>query len=307
MSTIEFSRAFYIKLGRGGAWEPDSISTGRLRLGWSQQSVADINAGQWDHIEQQLRQEHDGKAQVATNDLNRLRDIVESTPDDIWMTFHKAKLWWTRVADGPVEQDGVSKFRRTALPWSDRATNGRLLVVNDLPGKIAQLQGFRGTVCRVQHLDLLRRVLNGLRSPLADSISAQRTILAGQLTQAIKELHWKDFETLADLVFRDSGWVRVSVLGQHAKAYDLELREPITGDRYVVQVKSQAALADLHDTIAQFSAEDYRRVFFIVHSPAADLESASDLPEHVALVAPSRLAELAIDAGLTKWLQDKVS
>jgi hypothetical protein len=27
------------------------------------------------------------------------------------------------------------------------------------------------------------------------------------------ELHWKDFETLFDLPFRDSGWVRVSVLG----------------------------------------------------------------------------------------------
>lgn len=127
------------------------------------------------------------------------------------------------------------------------------------------------------------------------------------MVKAVRELHWKDYETLVDLVFRDSGWVRVSVLGQHAKAYDLELREPITGDRYVVQVKSRAGLADLHGTISQFSAEDYRRVFFLVHSPAKDLEAATDLPEHVELVAPGRLAELAIEAGLVTWLEDKVS
>src|SRR5262249_38952482 len=187
-----------------------------------------------------LRGELHGKpAGVATTDLNALKMIAASTAQDVWITFHKAKLWWARL-EGPVEQDSVSKFRRTKAPWSDRAKNGRLLVLNELPGKITQLQGFRGTACRVQHGDLLQRTLNGTRSPLATAISEQLSSLASHLTQAIQELHWKDFETLVDLVFRAAGWVRVSVLGQHAKAYDLELREPITGDRYVVQVKSRA-------------------------------------------------------------------
>lgn len=307
MAPINFTNVFYIKLGRGGAWEADSIQSGKLRLGWSHQSIEDINARQWDLIAEQLREEHKGKPHVATNDLNRLRDIVHSGADDLWITFHHAKLWWTRLAPGPVERDATSKFRRTRQPWSDRSENGRLLVVNELPGKIAQLQGFRGTVCRVQHTDLLRRVLEGSRSPLSSEIASQRAILAGHLGKAIAELHWKDFETLVDLVFRDSGWVRVSVLGQHAKAYDLELREPITGDRYVVQVKSRATLADLEATVSNFSPDDYRRVFFVVHSPAQDLTTAENLPEHVEIVSPARLAELAVDAGLTNWIEDKVA
>jgi hypothetical protein len=98
-----------------------------------------------------------------------------------------------------------------------------------------------------------------------------------------------------------------SVLGQHAKAYDLELREPITGDRYVVQVKSRAALADLEVTIASFSAQDFRRVYFVVHSPSDDLAGASDVPDHVEIVSPDRLAQQAMDAGLAGWLEDKVS
>ncbi len=308
MSPIDFTAAFYVKLGRGGIWEGESIRTGKLRLGWLRQSLEDINARRWNLIEQQLREELRGRPPgVATTDLNGLRTIVESRLDDIWITFYGAKLWWTRLASTPVEEDEVSKFRRTDQLWSDQDSNGRLLVVNDLPGKIAQIQGFRGTVCRVKYPDLLYRMLNGTRSPLAEAISSGRATLGQDLARAITELHWKDFETLVDLVFRAAGWVRISVLGQHAKAYDLELREPITGDRYVVQVKSRATLSDLLTTGGSFSAEDYRRVFFVVHSPARDLVNAVNLPRHIEVVSPERLGVLAMDAGLAGWIESKVS
>ena len=78
MPPVEFHNAFYIKLGRGGCWEADSIENSRLRLGWSHQSVDDINYGRWEIIATQLRVEHEGKPpQVATNDLNRLHDILD--------------------------------------------------------------------------------------------------------------------------------------------------------------------------------------------------------------------------------------
>lgn len=304
---IGFRNAFYIKLGRGGCWEADSIRSSRLRLGWRNQSLDDINAGRWDAISEQLRNEQPDKPQVATNDLNRLRDITLSTPDDLWITFHGAKLWWARLAGGPVEEDEVSKYRVTVNGWRDTSLSGKLLVVNDLPGKIAQLQGFRGTACRVLEQALLRRVLEGTRSDLALRIAHERTALCRQLEAAITELHWKDYETLVDLVFRNAGWVRVSVLGQQAKGYDLELREPITGDRYVVQIKSQASRSDLDATVQQFSAADYRKVFFVVHSPASNLANGMDLPGHVELVDPSHLASLALEAGLSSWIEEKVA
>ena len=308
MPKIDFIHAFYIKLGRKGCWEEDSIKTGKLRIGWKHQTLDDINAGRWALIEKQLLEEQSDKPKgVSTSDLHALQAIVQAGPDAIWITFHQAKLWWTRLGNAPVEADKTSKFRRTAQPWSDRAAGGRLLVINDLPGKIAQLQGFRGTFCRVGPVDVLRRALNGTRSPLATAISNQRAELCGHLTAAIKELHWKDFETLSDLVFRASGWIRVSVLGQQAKGYDLELREPVTGDRYVVQVKSQASLEDLQHTYQNFSPEDYRRVFFVVHSPTKGLMEAADLPGYVEIVTADRLSELTLDAGLVAWIEDRVS
>lgn len=305
--SLEFRNAYYIKLGRGGCWEADSIHNGLLRLGWIHQSLSDINEGRWDVIEKQLRDEQPNKPQVATTDLNRLKDITLSNSKDIWITFHKAKLWWARLAPGAVREDTISKYRETLDGWHDSSISGRLLVVNDLPGKIAQLQGFRGTACRVLEQQLLRRVLEGTRSALATEIANNRQALARHMEAAIRELHWKDYETLADLVFRHAGWERVSVLGQHAKAYDFELREPITGDRFVVQVKSQATRTDLINTVEQFSEADFRKVFFVVHSPAHDLQNAVDLPAHVVLVNPAHLAELALDAGLSKWLENKVS
>ena len=207
----------------------------------------------------------------------------------------------------PRSRRTASQIQKDYPAWSDRSIKNRLLVNNDLPGRLAQLQGYRWTVCNVSCPELLQRVLAGTRSPLATAISSDRAALAQHLSEAIKALHWKDFETLADLVFRHAGWVRVSVLGQHAHAYDLELREPITGDRYVVQVKSRAGLADLKATVSKFSPEDYKRVFFVVHTPAKDLALPSEIPEHVQVVPPDRLAQLAIDAGLVEWLEDKVA
>lgn len=184
-----------------------------------------------------------------------------------------------------------------------------MLVTAELPGKLAKLQGFRGAVCRVHEEEeiLLRRVLNDTRSPLATEISTHREHLVTAARAAIEQLHWKDYEILVDLVFRATGWIRISILGQQVKGYDLELREPITQDKYLVQVKSQASLKDLKDTVAHFSPNDYRRIFFVVHTPANDLTSASDIPDYVDLVAPQRLAELAIDAGFSRWLEEKVA
>jgi restriction endonuclease len=304
---MKMRNAYYIKLGRGGCWERDSIANQKMRIGWTRQALIDINGGQWEKIAQQLKQEQPDKPQVATNDLNRLRDIAISTPEDTWITFHDAKLWWAHLKASPLEEDQTSKFRRTLEPWSDRSMNGRLLIESELPGKLAQLRGFRGTTCRVRDSDLLMRVIEGTRSRLAADIAAKRSELSLKLEAAIQQLHWKDYETLVDLVFRHAGWNRVSVLGQQAKGYDLELREPVTQDRYIVQVKSSADLPDLEQTTAGFSADDYRRIFFVVHSPSKALEEATDVPSHVEIVAPSRLAQLALEAGLSSWIENKVA
>ncbi len=305
MEPLQFTTAHYIKLGQGGKWAADCIQNSRLRLGWFAHTIEDIQAGHWEKIEQQALAVGNAKLGPVRADLNALRRIVESGPNEVWITFHQAKLWWTRIT-GELTQDAESKYRVTAQ-WSDKSLIGRLLVINDLPGNIAKLQRFSGTTCRVQHIELLQRLLNGTSSPLADDISKTKKALAGALSKAIQQLHWKDFETLVDLVFRHAGWIRVSILGQQEKGYDLVLQEAITRDRFVVQVKSQAGLAEVLKTASELSPPTYRKVFFVVHSPNTDLVPLPAVPAHVEVVDPCRLGELALNAGLTDWLEDKVA
>jgi hypothetical protein len=307
MKQVTFEKVFYIKLGSGGALEADALQTDKLRFGWSDQSIEDINAGNWELINKQLKHLHSGKPSgVATTGTNALRMIAESTPEDIWIAFHQMKLWWTSVA-GPVEQDEISKFRRTVNPWCSVDINGRQLLLNNISGKISQLQGFRGTACRVKPAATLNRLINGIRSRVAESIKDSMATLSSQLAAAIKDLHWKDFETLVDLVFRDAGWIRMSVGGQQAKAFDLDLEEAITGKRYLVQVKSQASIADLKTTMEEFSSDIYEKLFFIVHTPDSSLSYNNDSYRNAEVVDPKKLGEWALKAGLACWIENKVA
>lgn len=305
---FEVRNAYYIKLGAGGAWAADSIDTGCLRFGWPRQVIGDLRTGRWDEVENQIRSEISDRG-AATRDLIALRSIVASSLVDIWITFASGRLWWGRVADDPVDEDQQSKFRRMQSGWSDRDLNGRQLLVSQLPGKLQQLQGFRATVCTVADVDLLKRVLGGTRSPISVKLQGHREAAARAAASAIEALHWRDYELLVDMVFRATGWRRDSVLGEQEDGYDLMLREPITHDLNVVQIKSQAGLAEVEAVAAKFPAGFCRRLFFVVHSPSPDLARAKrgSLPAHVEVVPPARLAELAIDAGLSRWLEAKMA
>jgi hypothetical protein len=300
---ITFKAAYYIKLGTGGAWEADCIKNGLIRFGWPEQTVQDMNDGRWDRIESQLRNHHGTSKGTATADINRLRALLTSSDEDIWVTFHQGKLWWARVAVGAVEEDDISRFRRTTAPWTDCSEHGTTFFATEIPGQLSQLQGYRATLCSVRYGDVLRRLLNDEVSPDALALQHARKELEASIAQAIKSLHWKDFETLVDLVFLNSGWRRISVLGQHAKAYDLEVEEPLLGQRAIVQVKSRASKTDLEATAAAFSPADYVKVFFVVHTPSADLVASDDFVE---ILGPASLAERVVRAGLTGWVEDKV-
>jgi hypothetical protein len=301
---MDIHEAFYIKLGTGGKWAVESIQTQRLRLGWSGIPLSVVHDGDWERVRELLAKEHTNKSTI-TADTGRLRDLAESGPEDVWITFHNSRLYWGRLDSLPMEEDHESKFRRLATPWSDTDARGRVLLANQIPGRIAQLQGFRATVCRVGEKEALQRLLMGVTSPEYDDLESARASLIGATVGAIRQLHWKDFEILVDLVFRQAGWRRRSVLGKAMKYADIELEAPITGEAFQVQVKSQADLPEFQNYVAQFDQRGFHRLYFVVHSPTASLASVAP-PEGVDLVLPHRLAELVVDHGLTGWLMDKV-
>jgi len=305
---LKADHAYYLKLGRGGEWAKDAIDHDCARVGWKSTPLDQIVNGKWGAIKKALAKEAKTKG-AGTTDANALQLFCKSTPDDIWITFHESKLWWARLKD-PVKKDSISKYRILVDGWHDHSEKRKALLANQIPGSIAQLQGFRGTICRVRDQEALLRLLNGDRSPEYVALARSKQGLEVALGQAITRLHWKDFEILVDLVFRQSGWRRVSVVGEQMRSVDLELKEPITGDQYQVQVKSRATKATVEACKKEFGITgDFRRLYFVVHSPDAALSRAGNelRNENFEVILPERLAEMVVDGGLTRWLLDKIS
>jgi hypothetical protein len=88
------------------------------------------------------------------------------------------------------------------------------------------------------------------------------------------------------------------------KYADLELEEPINGEKYQVQIKAAADLSDFERYRDDFSGRGFRKLFFVVHSPSARL-AAQTGSDTAVLVLPERLAEMVVDAGLVRWVLDR--
>ena len=298
---VDFKRAYYIKLGEKGKYEQSAISESKLIIGYGGQSLQDINSGNWVKIREQLRQGQ--PSGVATKDLNALRLICESTSEDLWITFFQGMMWWCRLGPKEVFQGDKSKYRLVDGKWSNQDICRNILEINGIPGDLSKIQRFQGTVCKVRALETLRRLVNNESSPEYKEIAKCETDLINSVEKGIKKLNWKDFETFVDLVFRESGWRRLSMRGGTMKFMDLELEDPITKEKYQVQIKSKATREEFDYYAKQFNPKQPLRWFyFVVHSPNEELKALQNPWPNVKLIGPGQLSEMVVRLGLVNWL-----
>lgn len=302
MNRVTFNQAWYVKLGKGGIWEKDSLESNKLRVGWPTDLLPAIREKRWDDIRDIVKRAMPRGG--GTHDFNMLKVFVESGPDDLWITFHGSKLWWCRIS-GELKKDKTSMYKAVDGQWSDRDIEDTLLMTDNISGRLLRVSGYRATICKVKYADDLRRLINVEVSEEYKAAEKALNDLVEQVESAIRRLHWKDFELLVDLLFRSAGWRRVSVLGKTAKFTDLNLEEPITCEKYQVQVKSAASLEEFEFYRDQFNDSLYRRMYFVVHSPEKSLQAAQDT-DKIHLLFANRLARMVVDAGLVKWLMEKI-
>jgi len=304
---VIIKNAFYIKLGEKGKWEESSIKENKIRIGWGIQSLEDINKHNWDTIRQREYHYHNNKT-IATKDTNDLILICDCTEEDIWITFYLSKLWWCRVGEPRIYEDHISKYRNVKDIWKDSDAKGNPLLINQISGRISKLQGYRGTLCRVHAVDDLRCLLNAQPTREYQEILRAKNELINEVEKGLRTLHWKDFELLVDLIFRNSGWERISLLGETMKFVDMELLDPITKDQYQVQIKSEATAKDFQNYVEQFASRNYRKFYFVVHTPKRGLDNYEfNQKDNVELILPNRLAKMVVELGLLNWLMNKIS
>lgn len=304
MTAIAASSTHYIKLGRGGDWEAESLRDGVLRFGYGEAPHDLCVSGNWSGVLEVMKALR-GDTGAATRDVNQIRAFYESDESALFITFIGGLLHWCRPA-GPVELLADQSRRRQTLDgWRNTSLGGTLLTGDRLSGHLLKVQMFRGTICEVKAVDYLLRKLNDQLSPeVATAERAEQSLMAA-IVPLLRLLTWQDFELLVDLIFSTSGWRRVSQVGRTQKTVDLELVLPSTSERAFVQVKSQATVGALNEYAARLAeAEAYDRMFFVWHTGNIPEDAG---PDGVILLGPKRLSRMVLDAGLSSWLREKVS
>ncbi len=304
--SINPETALYIKLGEGGRWEEECIQRNQtLHLGYNDVPHGLCRRGDWDAVKE-FYMTHGSDQGAATRHINQIRFFYESGADALWVTFFANKLWWCFSEPKVTRLPDASKTRPVIGRWSCHDLEGNDLDMSRLSGKLLTTQGFQGTICTVKkQRGYLVRKINGLAQPGIEEAKDARKRLAEALIPIIRDLHWRDFEVLIDLIFRQAGWNRVGALGDTQKTLDLDLITPLTGERFGVQIKSQADLATFERYQQDFAhLEQFTGLYFVVHTPSSDLAAATPA-ENVTLLLPAGVAELAVRYGLHDWVIDK--
>lgn len=309
MKALEFKRVHYIKLGKGGKWADDCFKKGIIRFGWENiEGVDEINRKEWDKIAEKIKVIYKDKRNGATQDINALTRICDATQDEVFITFHKGSMFWCQPKNGPVKKDSESKYRECLRGWSDKPIGAdKPLFINDISGYLTKTQGFQGTTCELvnRQKEIAWRLINNLPKESIKEVKSLKNKLIINIIDLLKDLHPKDCEILADLIFQRTGWQRISMHGENMKFIDMQYVEPITGNRYDVQVKSGAGKKEFDDYIQKYRDQKTTKFYFIVFNPEISLKEVVVNDPKIELLMGEKLSELIFDLGLLNWLLQK--
>lgn len=302
----------YIKLGRkSSGWEDRALDYGEIHFGYGKATHELALEGDANKIKQHLI-DLGRKPQAAVLDAKEVLDFYRLGKDCLWITFARDHLWWTFAEPeviwlGSPEHGRGERLRKCIGSWRNTDIKGKPLRIDSLSTKLTKVQTYQRTLCGVEAAEYLLRRINGIEEPLIARSSQARDALLEVLTESIATLHWKDFETLADLVFASSGWHRASAIGGTQKLVDVVLEQPTTGELAAVQVKSSTSQKIFEGFVDEADATGrFDRLFFICHSPKGELEPLADRPD-IHLWVGREFARIVLRLGLADWVMEKIA
>lgn len=314
MEKINADRGLYIKQGGGGRWDNLAITTGTLRLGFSEIShsaaMLAVPSGDFTFVRDHYLKNGVARG-AATRYSNEVREFYTAGSDVLWITFSQRRLWWCLADPQVIATDGQdqisvgSRYRKTVNGWSDKNLHGETLWITNLRGSLTTTAGFRGTICRVSEFEYLLRRLNGEETSDTLAVRRGREALIVAVAKLIRGLHWRDFELLVELVMTQGGLRRLSVTGEEQYAIDLELELPLTHERTVVQIKSKLDATTAKKLAEALTAMATNAKVFIAYHSGPDMIEVEY--ENVTMLGANELSERVVDLGLTQWVMNKVS
>lgn len=303
---IKPTKALFIKLGRKGKWFDECYKKKVLRLGYSDVAHEDIL---FDLSSAVSKVYSEKVPKTVTSYTNQIRHFYESDESVLWITFHAQHLYWCFAEKDVYGIEDGDKEKKTIGKWSNESIDGKPLLVDNLSGNLLKTQGFQGTICSVSDFDYLVKKINGEELQEVTSVKEDLQKLEKSLSLCIQKLMPKDFEVFVDLIFRQAGYLRTNSIGGVQKEKDIELIAPVTGERILVQIKSETTLRQFKEYEAHFKeikvSGSYDRFYYVYHSPN-ELNLHSDM-EELEVWDLKKIAELAVSSGLVPWILNKIN
>lgn len=300
-------KALFIKLGQGGEFEKKCIENNILKINYRDADHNLCLCGEWQKVKDSYINKHGFLVGVATFHTNQIKYFYEEEDGVLWITFYNNKLYWCFSEKEVFIQKDKTKIRKVAGKWSCKDFKNKILFIDNISGRLARVQGFRGTICSVLERDYLIKKIKGEQLPEIKEAEESFSQLKDKLIKLIEKLNPKDFEILVDLIFRNGGWQRLGVVGNTQRSIDLAIFHPITGENAVVQIKCQTDVAEFNKYKEIFTGmTDYDRFFYIAHTPQGNLEKYINDVDNLNLYFSDKIAELAVTSGLFDWILKKV-
>lgn len=309
MNKIKPKKVLFIKLGAGGAFETNCIEKDQnLRLDYNEADHELCIKRDWKGVNDYYTTIEKKRSFVATSHSNQIKQFYEEDEQTLWITFYANKLWWCFSKPEITLLPDKTKTRPVIGKWSDKDINGKLLNTGNISGKLLKTQGYQGTICAVLEAKYAVSKINGELLPEVAEVENAMKNLKDKTAQLIQHLQWQDFEILIEMIFSQSGWQRVGATGKAQKTFDLDLLAPVSGDRAMVQIKSESDLKQFQEYQKKFEImnDGYNRFFYVVHSPSKNLIDYQN-DSNIQLFLVEKISELTIASGLVEWVIKKAS
>ncbi len=308
MKKISPSNVLFIKLGTNGSWNTECIEKEQsLKVGFYEIPHDELQAKNWSFVRDYYKSSKASPQWVSIY-TNQLKTFYTADENTLWITFHKGKLWWAFAEMQVYTTIEGAKFRKIIGKWSSSNIKDEELFMENLSGQVLKVQGFRSTICNVYASEYITRKINSEEIKEVKEVVENYAKLQKSLEPMIRKLNPDDFELLVDLIFRDLGYQRVSVIGKLQKTKDIELLARISGERSVVQVKCQSNLKVFEDYVKRFKElTDYDKCYFVVHSPDKNLNEYESSNERIVLWRMPELSKFCINGGLIDWIINKIN
>lgn len=306
MNQINPYSIHYIKLGEGGKYEEECIKQEQtIKIDFREVPHDLCINKKWDEVKEFYKDKHIVQ-NAATGFVNQLRMFYESSENTLWITFHDGALWWCFCDTKVILNADGTKIRKVKGKWSSNEdVNGNpTLSIDKISGELSKTQAYRGTICEIKG-DIVQYAQNRINEVKSDTVIETENALKQLktlLSKLIKDLYWKDFELLIDLIFTQGGWQKIALAGGTQKDFDLYLLQPITKEKAVVQIKSEFKKVEF-DTYKK-TLEDYKtdRIYYISHSEKG---GKIEIDTKINLWFREDIVEYVINFGLINWIIEK--